>query len=51
MQTSMYALWRLKAWFFLAVAGCVAMQGQSPSKQPPDPALASGAVSSPIQRG
>jgi hypothetical protein len=25
---------------FLAVAACVAMQGQSPSKQPPDPALA-----------
>ena len=40
MQTSMYARWRLKAWVFLAVAACVAMQGQSPSKQPPGPALA-----------
>jgi pimeloyl-ACP methyl ester carboxylesterase len=40
MHTSMYARLRLKAWVFLAVAACVAMQGQSPSKQPPDPALA-----------
>jgi hypothetical protein len=51
MQTGMYALWRLEGMVLLAVAAGVAMQGQSPSKQPPDPALASGAVSSPIQRG
>src|SRR5580704_9743248 len=40
MQTSRYARWRLKAWVVLPAAACVARQGQSPSRQPSDPALA-----------
>jgi pimeloyl-ACP methyl ester carboxylesterase len=40
MQTSRYARWRLKVWVVLPAAACVARQGQSPSRQPSDPALA-----------
>jgi pimeloyl-ACP methyl ester carboxylesterase len=48
----MYARWRLKAWVCLVVGSCAAIQGQSVSKQPPDPALAalgSGFVSDTAQ--